>query len=70
MIINFCFLLQVQDRWYDTYVDYRGSNPMVSNIAGGYQSLYDFDNPQLGSQIIRAANWIHAMCNVYQQIVR
>eukprot|EP00111_Clytia_hemisphaerica_P009161 TCONS_00026927-protein len=59
-----------QDRWYDSYFDYRGSNPMMSNISGGYESRFDFDQPCHGLVIERAANWIHSMTTIYQRVVK
>lgn len=43
---------------------------MISNIAGGYTSNYDFDKPLVGSEIERAANWIHAMTKIYQNVIK
>ena len=43
---------------------------MISNIAGGYVSNFDFDKPEIGSEIIRSANWIHAMTTIYQRVIK
>ena len=43
---------------------------MISNIAGGYSSNFDFDKPEIGSEITRSANWIHAMTTIYQRVIK
>lgn len=59
----------LQDWWFDMYLNYRGPLPVVSNTAGGVESLTPFDQPKLGVQYQRASVWIYYMAKLYLNII-
>lgn len=52
------------------YLNYRGPLPVVSNTAGGVESLTPFDQPKLGVQYQRASVWIYYMAKLYLNIIQ
>jgi len=59
----------LQDWWYDSYLDYRGPSPVISNTAGGVEDG-GIMTPVAGSQFKVAANWIFNAVKIFVAILK